>query len=296
MSLPWKRLIRFIATDGRTLRGEPILPTPTTDLGFITESDNLQARVIEGDDIYDTTGKTRVTDEIVSVKTILGPLAQADVPILRCVGLNYAKHVKEAGRTPPPFPFIFFKPNTTIHDHGAPVVIPQIAQDSQADYEGELCLVISRDAKNVSTEDSLSYVAAYTVGNDISARKLQRDPALAGRVPQWGFSKGFDTFAPLGPCLVAASDISDPSKLLLKTIIDGEVRQEEYVADLLFDCAYLVSYLSQGTTLQKGSVIMTGTPGGVGAGLSPPKYLVPGTQMDVVIDGIGTLRNGVVFD
>ncbi|KAJ6169535.1 hypothetical protein N7497_002378 [Penicillium chrysogenum] len=270
MSLPWKRLIRFIATDGRTLRGEPILPTPTTDLGFITESDNLQARVIEGDDIYDTTGKTRVTDEIVSVKTILGPLAQADVPILRCVGLNYAKHVKEAGRTPPPFPFIFFKPNTTIHDHGAPVVIPQIAQDSQADYEGELCLVIGRDAKNVSTEDSLSYVAAYTVGNDISARKLQRDPALAGRVPQWGFSKGFDTFAPLGPCLVAASDISDPSKLLLKTIIDGEVRQEEYVADLLFDC--------------------------VGAGLSPPKYLVPGTQMDVVIDGIGTLRNGVVFD
>jgi hypothetical protein len=94
MSLPWKRLIRFIATDGRTLRGEPILPTPTTDLGFITESDNLQARVIEGDDIYDTTGKTRVTDEIVSVKTILGPLAQADVPILRCVGLNYAKHGK----------------------------------------------------------------------------------------------------------------------------------------------------------------------------------------------------------
>ncbi|KGO40052.1 Fumarylacetoacetase, C-terminal-like protein [Penicillium expansum] len=296
MSLPWKRLIRFIATDGRILRGEPILPTPTTDLGFITESDKLQARVIEGDDLYDTTGKTRVTDEIVSVKTVLGPLAQADVPILRCVGLNYAKHVKEAGRTPPPFPFIFFKPNTTIHDHGAPVAIPQIAQDSQADYEGELCLVIGRDAKNISPENALSYVAAYTVGNDISARKLQRDPALAGRVPQWGFSKGFDTFAPLGPCLVAASEIADPSKLLLKTIVDGEVRQEEYVADLLFDCAYLVSYLSQGTTLQKGSVIMTGTPGGVGAGLSPPKYLVPGTQMDIFIDGIGTLRNGVVFD
>lgn len=124
------------------------------------------------------------------------------------------------------------------------------------------CLVIGRDAKNISPENALSYVAAYTVGNDISARKLQRDPDLAGRVPQWGFSKGFDTFAPLGPCLVAASEITDPRKLLLKTIVDGEVRQEEYVADLLFDCAYLVSYLSQGTTLQKGSVIMTGTPGG----------------------------------
>ncbi|KAJ5931457.1 hypothetical protein N7516_005946 [Penicillium verrucosum] len=148
-----------------------------------------------------------------------------------------------------------------------------IAQDSQADYEGELCLVIGRDTKNIFPENALSYIAAYTVGNDISARKLQRDPPLAGRVPQWGFSKGFDTFAPLGPCLVAASEIADPSKLLLKTIVGGKVRQEEYVADLdlLFDC--------------------------VGAGLSPPKYLVPGTHMDVVIDAsIGTLRNGVVFD
>lgn len=94
MSLPWKRLIRFIATDGRLLRGEPILPNPTTDLGFITASDKLQARVLEGEDIYDTTGKTHLTEEVVTVQTILGPLAQTEVPILRCVGLNYAKHSK----------------------------------------------------------------------------------------------------------------------------------------------------------------------------------------------------------
>lgn len=122
--------------------------------------------------------------------------------------------------------------------------------------------MLGRDAKNVSQENALSHVAAYTVGNDVSSRKLQRDPTLAGRVPQWGFSKGFDTFAPLGPCLVAGSEIADPKTLLLKTVVDGEVRQEEGVSDLLFDCAYLISYLSQGTTLQKGSVIMTGTPGG----------------------------------
>jgi 2-keto-4-pentenoate hydratase/2-oxohepta-3-ene-1,7-dioic acid hydratase in catechol pathway len=114
----------------------------------------------------------------------------------------------------------------------------------------------------VSEADALSYVAAYTCGNDISSRKLQRDPALAGRIPQWGFSKGFDTFAPLGPCLVSSRLIHDPSKLQLKTIVDGETRQEEGVADLLFGCAYLISYLSTGTTLQKGSIIMTGTPGG----------------------------------
>ncbi|KAJ5095290.1 hypothetical protein N7532_007581 [Penicillium argentinense] len=294
MTLPWKRLIRFVATDGRTLRGEPILPTPTTDLGFITEEDSLQARVIEGEDIYDTTGQTRVTDEIVTVRTILGPLAQGDVPVLRCVGLNYARHIKEAGRTPPPYPSIFFKPNTTIHDHGKPVEIPKIAQDEQADYEGEL-VPLSIPQSSHSHPQSDTIYSTYTIGNDISSRKLQRDPTLAGRVPQWGFSKGFDTYAPLGPCLVSASEIGDPSKLHLKTVVDGEVRQEESVADLLFDCAYLVSYLSSGTTLQKGCVVMTGTPGGVGAGLNPPRYLVPGTQMDVSISEIGTLRNNVVF-
>jgi len=291
----WKRLIRFVAVDERILRGEPILPSPDFDLGTTTPETKLQARIIVGDDIYNNTGATKVSDEVVTVKELLGPLAQNDVPILRCVGLNYAKHIKEAGRSPPPFPFIFFKPTTCITDHNADVVIPKICQDDQADYEGELCLIIGRDAKDVSEADAISYVAAYTCGNDISSRKLQRDPSFAGRIPQWGFSKGFDTFAPLGPCLVNSNLIGDPAKLNLKTIVDGEVRQEESVADLLFGCAYLVSYLSQGTTLQKGSVIMTGTPGGVGAGMNPPKYLVPGTVMDVQISKIGTLRNRVKF-
>lgn len=115
-----------------------------------------------------------------------------------------------------------------------------MGQDDQADYEGELCMVI---------------------GNDISSRKLQRDPKLAGNVPQWGFSKGFHTFAPPGPCLVRPDLVGDPKKLLLRTIVDSETRQEEFVNDSIFDCAYLVSYLSSGTTLQRGWVIITGTPG-----------------------------------
>ena len=101
------------------------------------------------------------------------------------------------------------------------------------------------------------------MGNDISSRKLQSDPTLAGKTPQYGFSKGFDTYAPMGPCLVANELIEDPSALHLTTTINGEVRQNELVSDLLFDCAYCIAYLSQGTTLQKGSVIMTGTPGGM---------------------------------
>ena len=123
--------------------------------------------------------------------------------------------------------------------------------------------MIGKDAKDVPIEKALEYVAAYTVGNDISSRKLQREPALAGRVPQWGFSKGFDTFAPIGPCLLARSEVDDPATFHLTTTVNGEKRQDESLSDLCFDCAYLVSYLSQGTTLQKGSIIMTGTPGGV---------------------------------
>lgn len=147
----------------------------------------------------------------------------------------------------------------------------------------------------MSQDEALDYVGAYTAGNDVSSRKLQRNKEYAGNVPQWGFSKGFDTYAPLGPCLVSTDLIPDPKKLHLKSIIDDEVRQDESVSDLLFDCAYLVSYLSQGTTLQKGSVIMTGTPGGVGAGFDPPRYLAPGTKMEMWVSEIGTLRNTVEF-
>ena len=270
MKVSWNRLIRFVATDGKIYRGEPILPSADFDLGKVTERDQLSARVITGDDIYDPK-KATVTDTIVTVSKLLGPLAASDVPILRCVGLNFTKHIKEAGRSPPPFPFIFFKPNTCVLDHGAAVQVPKIAQDEQADYEGELCLVIGKDAKNVPNDPAIALdcVAAYTCGNDISARKLQRNPELAGNVPQWGFSKGFDTFAPLGPALVSSELIVDPKNLRLTTTINGETRQSEGVDDLYFDCAYIVHYLSQGTTLQRGSVIMTGTPGGKRPFLSP---------------------------
>ncbi|KAB2575664.1 putative fumarylacetoacetate hydrolase family protein [Lasiodiplodia theobromae] len=295
MKTAWQRLIRFVATDGRTLYGEPILSNPDFDLGNTTRETGLKAKVISGTDLYDTTGATKVTEETVTVQKLLGPLSQEDVPIVRCIGLNYKTHIKEAGRSPPPFPSLFFKPNTSIHDHDADVVIPKIAQDDQADYEGELCVVIGKDAKDVSESEALDYVAAYTAGNDISSRKLQRNPEFAGRVPQWSFSKGFDTYAPLGPALVSAAVIREPERLKLKTVVDGELRQDTELADLLFTVPYIISYLSSGTTLKKGTVIMTGTPGGVGAGMNPPKYLVPGTKMEVNISEIGTLRNGVKF-
>lgn len=157
MNVAWERLIRFISTDDHVLLGEPILPHSEFDLGNTTADTRLQARVIRGDDIYDTTGSTFVTDEVVTVKKLLGPLQSCDVPIMRCVGLNYATHstsplinldyetrltnnntVREAGRKVPPFPSIFFKPSTSVIGHDENVIIPNIAQDDQADYEGEL--------------------------------------------------------------------------------------------------------------------------------------------------------------
>ncbi|KAK3045748.1 hypothetical protein LTR09_012706 [Extremus antarcticus] len=297
MKVAWERLIRFVATDGRILRGQPILPSHDYDLGNHQEKDDLKANVIVGKDIFSTDGGTKVTEEVVTVRQILGPLTAEDVPILRCIGLNYAGHIRETGREPPPFPsFYFIKPNTTVWDHEANVRVPKIAQDDQADYEGELCLILGKDAKDVSTEEALDYVGGWTAGNDISSRKLQSQPHLTGKMPQFGFSKGFDTYAPMGPVLVANDLIGDPEKLHITTKVNGEIRQDEGVHDLLFDCKYLISYLSQGSTLKKGTVIMTGTPGGVGHGMKPPQYLKPGTIVEVTVSKIGTLRNGVEFE
>lgn len=154
------------------------------------------------------------------------------------------------------------KASTAVHDHGKDIVIPTIAQDEQADYEGEICIVIGKDAKDVAEADALDYVAGYTAGNDVSSRKLQSKPELAGPMPQACFSKGFDTYAPLGPVIVSTRVIPDPTKLVLETRVNGELRQTGELRDVAFSVPYLIHYLSSGTTLQKGSIIMTGTPGG----------------------------------
>ncbi|OWY41904.1 fumarylacetoacetate hydrolase family protein-like protein [Alternaria alternata] len=296
MAPNWDRLIRFIATDGRELRGQPILPSADFDVGTTTEETGLKAKVIDvkNNDIFDSA--TKVTDEEVTVKKLLGPVTVDEVPIIRCIGLNFIKHIQEGGRTLPPYPSTFIKANTCLNDHGAPIVIPKIAQDNQADYEGELCFIISKDAKDVSEAEAFDYIGGYTSGNDVSSRKLQRDPLLAGTVPQWNFSKGFDTYAPLGPQLVSTKVIPDPSKLHLKTIVNGDLRQNSGIDDLCFKIPTLVSYCSQGTTLKKGTVFMTGTCAGVGYAMKEPQFLKLGDVVEVNLSPeIGTLKNTVEY-
>jgi 2-keto-4-pentenoate hydratase/2-oxohepta-3-ene-1,7-dioic acid hydratase in catechol pathway len=320
MAPNWDRLIRFIATDGRELRGEPILPSPDFDVGTTTAETGLKAKVISvaNNDIFDAA--TKVTDEEVTVKELLGPVTQEEVPIIRCIGLNFIKHstsmfsfpiplpilarhsaktptVQEGGRTLPPYPSTFIKATTALSGHLSPIVIPKIAQDNQADYEGELCFIISRDAKDVSEENAYEYIGGYLAGNDVSSRKLQRDPLLAGTVPQWNFSKGFDTYAPVGPQIVSTSLLPDPSKLHLQTKVNSEERQSSSIDDLCFKIPTLVAYMSQGTTLKRGTVVMTGTCAGVGYAMKPePQFLKPGDVVEVrVWPGVGTLKNGVEF-
>lgn len=204
--------------------------------------------------------------------------------------------VQESGRKPPPFPTIFLKPRTAITGHDSDILVPKIAQDT-VDWEGELSIVIGKTGKDIKAEDALEYIAGYIASNDVSQRTWQRDPAYAGPVPQWCFSKGFDTFAPLGPMLVSPKVVGDGQNLLLETIVDGVVRQKAKTDDLIFGTREIIQFVSQGTTLEAGTVIMTGTPSGCATGYAEPQpYLKSGQVVEVRVEQLGSVKNKIVFE
>ena len=289
--IAWERLVRYVsASDGTVKYGQPILDSPDVDVAALAEEGKLEVHVAEGENPL----AARPGSQKDQVKSLLGPFRVEDVPIIRCIGLNYKTHIKETGRPLPTCPTVFTKPAPAITDHDSPIPIPKIAQE-QCDYEGELTILIGKDAYDVSPEDALNYVAAYTVGNDISARDWQREPGKAGVVPQWSFSKSFDKYAPVGPVLVSSAVLGAADKQDLQTIVNGEVRQKGNTSDLCHGVRDLVAFCSQGQTLQKGSLIMTGTPGGVGLFMKPPTFLKDGDVVEVEISGIGRLRNTIKF-
>jgi 2-keto-4-pentenoate hydratase/2-oxohepta-3-ene-1,7-dioic acid hydratase in catechol pathway len=289
--IAWDRLVRYVsASDGTVKYGQPILDSPDVDVAALAEEGKLEVHVAEGENPL----AARPGSQKDQVKSLLGPFRVEDVPIIRCIGLNYKTHIKETGRPLPTCPTVFTKPAPAITDHDSPIPIPKIAQE-QCDYEGELTILIGKDAYDVSPEDALNYVAAYTVGNDISARDWQREPGKAGVVPQWSFSKSFDKYAPVGPVLVSSAVLGAADKQELQTIVNGEVRQKGNTSDLCHGVRDLVAFCSQGQTLQKGSLIMTGTPGGVGLFMKPPTFLKDGDVVEVEISGIGRLKNTIKF-
>ena len=191
------------------------------------------------------------------------------------------------------YPVIFTKPTDALASPMDDIHIHPEVQ-SQLDYEGEMTVIIERDAKNVSEEDALDYVLGYTVGNDLSARDYQVPAKTCGG--QFSYAKSFDQFAPIGPCILSAALVPDPQQLQLVTKVNGEVRQKTSTDDMIWSTRQIISHLTRGTTLKKGTIIMTGTPAGVGLWSKPSRFLSDGDMVEIYIDGIGAIRNKIVFD
>ena len=262
------KIIRFEDPQGRVQLGEQI--------------DDRTARLIEGD----LFGDFKVSSRTAMVRRLLAPVQPVN---FIAIGLNYHKHAEESGMPIPKEPLVFAKLTTCVIGPGEPIVLPADAPD-EVDYEAELAVVIGRTARKVSPADALQYVLGYCCANDVSARDCQRR-----RDKQWTRAKSFDTFGPLGPCLVVDPELG-PNDLPIRAILNGKVLQDSNTRDMIFSVPHLVSYLSQHFTLPPGTVILTGTPGGVGYARKPPVYLRPGDQVTIEIEGIGRLTNPVRAD
>ncbi len=195
-----------------------------------------------------------------------------------CVGRNYAEHAKELGNEVPAEPLIFLKPPSSLIASGDAIVYPK--QSQRVDFEGELGVVISKRARNVGSADAESYILGYTCVNDVTARDLQKKDG------QWTRGKGFDTFCAVGPAMIPREE-ADFKNFRVRTLVNGEQKQDAPISDMLFPVNEIIAYVSAFMTLEPGDLIATGTPPGVGP-------LLPGAEVQIVIDGIGVLRNTVV--
>jgi len=230
----------------------------------------------------------RPSGEAAAVARLLAPL---EPRAILGIGVNYRRHALEFGSPIPERPLLFVKAPGAVQHPGAPIELPTVLASSQVDYEGELAVVIGRTCKNVSRQDALAVVLGYTCANDVSARDWQKRKELGGG--QWCRGKSFDTFAPLGPVLATSEAIPDPNALGLRTWLNGELVQDARTDDMIFDVASLIAFLSGSTTLEAGTVILTGTPSGVGMAADPPRWLTPGDTVAIEIEGIGRLENPV---
>jgi 2-keto-4-pentenoate hydratase/2-oxohepta-3-ene-1,7-dioic acid hydratase in catechol pathway len=216
-------------------------------------------------------------------------LAPVSPPNILAIGLNYRKHAEEGGKGLPERPMLFLKSTNSVQNPGDAIEIPRTLPSTQVDYEGELAVVIGRVCRNARRANALDFVLGYTCANDVSARDWQFHKS-GGQFCQ---GKSFDTFCPLGPVIVTRDEIPDPNALRLRTLLNGEVMQDWSTGDMVFDVPALIEFLSGSKTLLPGTVILTGTPHGVGYARKPPVFLKPGDSVSIEIEGIGTLTNPV---
>jgi 2-keto-4-pentenoate hydratase/2-oxohepta-3-ene-1,7-dioic acid hydratase in catechol pathway len=267
------KIIRYLGTDGQT-RHAARLPD-----GLVYDLDG------------DLFGDRRVTDRRADIAKLLTPVAPTAI---LGIGLNYRRHAAETNAKMPEYPIVFAKTLNTVQNPGGPILLPTFLRSDEVDYECELAVVIGREGKNIPPAQALDYVLGYTAANDVSARDWQ----IARGGSQWTRGKSFDTFCPLGPCLATPDDIPNPNALGIKTILTDaegsrEVVQDWNTNDMIFDVPALIAFLSASATLLPGTVILTGTPHGVGMARKPPRWLRLGDTVSVEVEKIGTLTNPV---
>jgi len=241
-----------------------------------------RATVIDGD-IF---GDMELSGRVARIEALLPPVAP---PNIIALGLNYGKHAEEIEIRTPESPVTFLKATTSIIGHGAPIVLPAAGPD-EVDYEAELAVIIGKKAKNVSRADASNCILGYTCANDVSARDWQ----WRKQQEQWARGKSFDTFCPIGPYLVTKDEMEDVDRLRIRTILNGEIMQDSNTSDMIFDIPAIISDISASLTLLPGTVILTGTPEGVGYTRVPPVFLKEGDRVTVSIEHIGELTNSVM--
>jgi len=263
------KFVRYIAKDGSRRAG-------------IVGPDQA-IRLIEGD----VFGSYEVTEQTRSIEDIQQYLVPVDIPNIVALGLNYVDHASESKMELPELPLVFLKTTTSLTAHGRPIVIPEEAP-SEVDYEAELGVIIGKTAKHVATEDVADHIFGYTCVNDVSARDCQL------RIDkQWARGKSFDTFCPVGPTVETELDTKS---LRVRLWLNGRCMQDGSTGDMIFSVADTISFLSRNMTLLPGTLVMTGTPPGVGFARKPPVFLKPKDKVVVEIEGLDKLENNVVAE
>ncbi|WVW83546.1 hypothetical protein I302_105567 [Kwoniella bestiolae CBS 10118] len=286
----FSRLIRFIpksSSHSGPLVGEPV--NPEIDVGIASyQSDTIEVNVYSGKSVLnpgERTGQIEIVDKLLS------PLSPSDIGTIRCIGLNYINHAKEVNLPIPETPTLFMKPSTALADpYPAPTIIPKsFVSDDAADFESEVALIIGKEAKNVSQDNALDYLLGITAANDISSREAQFAQS------QWCYSKSFDGACPVGPAIVHKSQLAKLEDIRISGALNGTMVQDSKLDDLIFSIPKIISFLSQGTTLPPGTIIITGTPAGVGWSAKPRITLKDGDEFRVFVShGVGTLINKIV--
>jgi 2-keto-4-pentenoate hydratase/2-oxohepta-3-ene-1,7-dioic acid hydratase in catechol pathway len=275
------------------LRQQTVLSSPAlAELFKKTVPQTMESFITEGEDALETAEELLKRASLRDIERVSVPLSAVSLlapipfpPKIICLGLNYFDHASETNSTVPDEPVIFMKPHTAITGPNQKIIKPSFVKE--LDYEGELCIVMGKTAKNVTASEAKKHVFGYTVLNDVSARDFQFKDG------QWTRGKSFDTFAPTGPCITTENQLKNTGNLTIRTWVNGKLRQNGTTRNMVFNVSQIVHQLSRVMTLEPCDIIATGTPSGVGFAMKPPQYLQNGDVVRIKIEGIGELENAI---